>query len=117
MTIQWHYENRPGVGLLSLSGFLGEQACPRFAGAVGWALTRGQGTLIVDLTGLQGWSEGGQETLAAAAGRLAEQGRSLELAGVPVDNAAFTPRAGDPDIRCHRNLEAALAAHPGPAGR
>ena len=117
MTIEWHYENRPGAGLLSLSGFLGDQAGARFTGAVGWALSRGQGPLVVDLTGLQGWSQRGRDSLVVAAQRFAEEGRSLELAGVPADNAAFTQGAGDPDIRCHRDLPAALAAHSGPAGQ
>jgi hypothetical protein len=114
MTIQWHYENRPGAGVLSLTGFLGSEATARFSGAVGWALARGQGPLIVDLTGLQGWSQWGRDTVVAAAWRLAEQGRTLELAGLPADRTAFTPIAADPAILCHPDLETALAAHPEP---
>lgn len=116
MTIQWHYENRPGAGVLSLTGFLGADSTARFAGAVGWALARGEGPLIVDLSGLQGWSQWGRDTMAAAAWRLAEQDRTLELAGLPADKAAFTPSAADPAIRCHPDLETALAAHPAPSG-
>ncbi|MEY9841187.1 anti-sigma factor antagonist [Streptacidiphilus sp. EB103A] len=116
MTIQWHYENRPGAGVLSLSGFLGDEATARFGGAVGWALARGQGPVILDLTGLQGWSQWGRDSVVAAAWRLAEHRRPLELAGTPADKAPFIPRAGDPVIRQHPNLETALATHPSPAG-
>ncbi|TDT97410.1 hypothetical protein EDD99_5540 [Streptomyces sp. 846.5] len=115
MTIQWHYENRPGAGVLSLTGYLGDEATARFAGAVGWAIARGEGAVILDLTGLQGWSPWGRDSVVAAAWRLAERGRPLELAGLPADREPFTPRAGDPVIRQHPDLEAALAAHPSPA--
>jgi hypothetical protein len=54
--------------------------------------------------------------VVAAAWRLAEHRRPLELAGLPADKEPFTQRAGDPVIRQHVNLEAALAAHPAPAG-
>ncbi|MFC1418143.1 STAS domain-containing protein [Streptacidiphilus cavernicola] len=115
MTIQWHYENRPQqAGVLSLSGFLGADSTARFAGAVGWTLARGDGPLILDLSGLQGWSPQGRDTVVAAAGRLAEHGRSLELAGLPADEVALEQRTGDPVIRCHQDLESALAAHPAP---
>jgi hypothetical protein len=114
MTIQWHYEKRPGVGVLSLSGYLGGEAAARFSGAVGWALARGEGVLIVDLSALQGWSPWGHDTVVAAAWRLAEQGRSLELAGLPADRTPLPPSQGDPAIRWYPDLDAALAAHPAP---
>lgn len=116
MTLQWHYENRPGAGVLSLSGYLGEQAGARFAGAVGWALARGEGPLILDLSGLQGWSQWGRDTVVAAAWRLDGHGRPLELAGLPADNTPLTPHTGDPAMPRHQDLEAALAAHRAPAG-
>jgi hypothetical protein len=115
MTIQWHYENRPEAGVLSLSGFLGDAATARFAGAVGWALARGQGPVILDLSGLQGWSQWGRDSVVAAAWRLAEHGRPLELAGLPADKAPFSSRAGDPVIHQHPDLATALAANSGPA--
>jgi hypothetical protein len=116
MTIQWHYENRPGAGVLSLSGFLGDGATTRFAGAVGWALARGEGPVILDLTRLQGWSQWGRDSVVAAAWRLAEHGRPLELAGLPADRTPFVPRPGDLLIRLYPDLETALATHASPAG-
>lgn len=50
MTIQWQYETLPSVGVLSLSGYLGSQATTRFTGAIGWALARGTGPVVLDLT-------------------------------------------------------------------
>lgn len=58
MTIEWRYTTHQDLGVLSLAGFLGADAVARFTGAVGWALARGTGPVILDLTELRGWSAG-----------------------------------------------------------
>ncbi len=87
MTIDWRYTVEEKLGVLSVAGYLGPEAVRRFTGAVGWALARGTGPVIVDLTGLRGWSAEGQLALAEAARRLAGAGRRLELAAVPADGS------------------------------
>ena len=115
MTIQWHFQDRSGAGVLQVSGYLGGDSVPRFAGAVGWALARGTGPLIVDLKALHGWSPQGQVALRDAALRLAEQQRTLELAAVPTGaDCALIPELSD--LPVHPDLAAALAAHPVEAG-
>ncbi|MFC1417855.1 anti-sigma factor antagonist [Streptacidiphilus cavernicola] len=111
MTIQWHFQDGSGVGVLQVSGYLGADSVPRFAGAVGWALARGTGPLIVDLKALLGWSPQGQAAVGAAVLRLAEARRTLELAAVPSgDGCALIPELSG--IPVHLDLDAALAAHP-----
>lgn len=110
MTIEWRYTTRQDLGVLSLAGYLGADATDRFTGAVGWALARGTGPVILDLTGLLGWSAGGQIAVAQAARRLAAGGRRLELAAIPADGS-LVPDATSPAVPVHSDLAAALAAH------
>ncbi|MEU8619113.1 anti-sigma factor antagonist [Streptomyces sp. NPDC048623] len=112
MTIEWRYTVQPHLGILSLAGYLGADAVGRFSGAVGWALARGTGPVVLDLTALRGWSAGGQLAVAEAARRLAAEGRSLELAAIPADGS-LVPGAEGPEITVHSDLDAALAAHQG----
>lgn len=115
MTIQWHFQDGAGVGVLQVSGYLGADSVPRFAGAVGWALARGTGPLIVDLKALLGWSPQGQAAVSDAVLRLAEQQRTLELAAVPA-GAEFVLIPELSGIPVHADVEAALAAHPANPG-
>ncbi|TQK49933.1 hypothetical protein FBY35_0224 [Streptomyces sp. SLBN-118] len=110
MTIEWRYTNRERLGILSLAGFLGADAVDRFTGAVGWALARGTGPVILDLTELRGWSAGGQLAVAQAAQRLADEGRRLELAAIPSDGS-LVPDGTHPPVPHHCDLATALAAH------
>ncbi|GAA3773158.1 hypothetical protein GCM10022403_005360 [Streptomyces coacervatus] len=110
MTIDWRYTVEENLGVLSVAGYLGPDAVHRFTGAVGWALARGTGPVIVDLTELRGWSAEGQGAITEAADRLAEAGRSLELAAIPADGS-LVPAADGPPIPVHTDLAAALAAH------
>ncbi|MFE1413186.1 anti-sigma factor antagonist [Streptomyces sp. NPDC058746] len=110
MTIEWRYTTCRHVGVLSLAGYLGADAVDRFTGAVGWALARGTGPVVLDLTGLLGWSAGGQVAVARAARRLAESGRRLDLAAIPADGS-LVPDATCPPVTVHCDLAAALAAH------
>jgi hypothetical protein len=111
MTIQWHLTTRQAADVLQITGYLGDDAVTRFTGAVGWALARGEGALLLDLTRLKGWSAGGRDAVAEAATTLAEQGRRLELVAEPGDPALPAP-AG---LTVYVDLAAALSAHSGPA--
>ncbi|MFE5795467.1 anti-sigma factor antagonist [Streptomyces sp. NPDC056503] len=120
MTIEWRYTIHPGLGVLSLAGFLGQEAVGRFQGAVGWALARGTGPVVLDLTGLRGWSDGGRLAVSEAALRLAAEGRGLELAAVPGSGAPGAGSGAGADggfgdgkvvVTVHGDLAAALAAH------
>ncbi|MFF1298427.1 MULTISPECIES: anti-sigma factor antagonist [unclassified Streptomyces] len=110
MTIEWRYTVEQDLGILSVAGFLGPDAVRRFSGAVGWVVGRGSGPVIVDLTGLRGWSTEGQLAITEAAQHLAAAGRSLELAAIPADGTPVSDR-GSPPIPVHADLPHALAAH------
>ncbi|MGA4837644.1 STAS domain-containing protein [Streptomyces sp. G45] len=110
MTIEWRYTIEQDLGILSVAGHLGQQAAHRFSGAVGWALARGEGPVIVDLTELRGWSTEGQLAIMDAARRLADAGRALELAAIPADGS-LVPDPACPHITVHCDLPTALAAH------
>ncbi|MFE1552148.1 anti-sigma factor antagonist [Streptomyces sp. NPDC058718] len=110
MTIEWRYTVQQELGVLSLAGFLGGDALGRFTGAVGWAVARGTGPVVLDLSRLRGWSAGGQLAVAEAAHRLRAAGRSLELAAIPADGS-LVPAGEGPAIAVHCDLDAAFAAH------
>ncbi|MBB4984491.1 MULTISPECIES: STAS domain-containing protein [Streptomyces] len=110
MTIEWRYTIQKDLGVLSLAGFLGAEAVDRFTGAVGWALARGTGPVVLDLTSLRGWSVGGQLAVAEAARRFRAEGRRMELAAIPADGS-LVPTGDQPAIPVHCDLAAALAAH------
>jgi hypothetical protein len=113
-------------GILSIAGYLGPDAVHRFTEAVGWVLVRGDGPVIVDLTpphptpphctALRGWLAEGQLAITAAAGRLADGGRSLELAAIPADGSLVSD--GDcPPVPVHCDLTAAAFCRPRRAKR
>ncbi|MEH0449710.1 MULTISPECIES: STAS domain-containing protein [unclassified Streptomyces] len=110
MTIHWRYTVEDNRCILSVAGFLGPDAVRRFTGAVGWALARGTGPVIVDLTELRSWSAEGQAAITDAARRVAEAGRRLELAAIPPEGSVV-PTGDSPAIPVHADLAAALAAH------
>ncbi|MFE2553468.1 anti-sigma factor antagonist [Streptomyces sp. NPDC059355] len=85
----------------SLAGYLGADATDRCTGAIGWALARGPGPAVLDLTGLMGWSADGQIAVAQAARRLADHGRRFELAAIPADGSLVldgTARPWGPNV-------------------
>jgi hypothetical protein len=110
MTIDWRYTVEDNLAILSVSGYLGPDAVRRFTGAIGWALARGTGPVVVDLTELRSWSAEGQLAITEAARRLTDAGRSLELAAIPADGS-LVPAGECPPIPVHPDLAAALAAH------
>lgn len=112
MTIEWRYTVQQELGVLSLAGFLGTDAVGRFTGAVGWAVARGTGPVVLDLSRLRGWSAGGRVAVAEAADRLRVAGRTLELAAIPADGSLVPDgEGGGTTIPVHCDLDAALAAH------
>ncbi|MEU5438701.1 anti-sigma factor antagonist [Streptomyces sp. NPDC020719] len=110
MTIEWRYTVEQDLGVLAIAGFLGGDAVPRFTGAVGWALARGTGPVIVDCAELHGWSTEGQLAIERAARELAACGRLLHLAAIPADGS-LVPTGDHPPIEVHCDLPAARAAH------
>ncbi|EST35683.1 hypothetical protein [Streptomyces roseochromogenus] len=110
MTIDWRYTIEQDLGVLSVAGYLGPEAVRRFSGAIGWVVARGTGPVVLDLTELRSWSAEGQLAITEAARRLAESGRSLELAAIPADGS-LVPAGDCPDIPVHCDLATALAAH------
>ncbi|MFE5854218.1 STAS domain-containing protein [Streptomyces sp. NPDC056500] len=110
MTIEWRYTTHPNLSVLSLAGHLGPEAVARFTGAIGWALARGTGPVILDLTELRSWSTDGQAAVVQAARQLAAEGRRLELAAVPADGF-LVPESPHPSIPVHGDLPTALTAH------
>ncbi|MET8563504.1 anti-sigma factor antagonist [Streptomyces flaveolus] len=95
MTIDRRSTAEENLGVLSVVGYLGPDAVRRFSGAIGWALARGTGPVIVDLTELRSWSAEGQLAITEAARRLAQADRSLELAAIPADGS-LVPNRGLP---------------------
>ncbi|MEU3027758.1 anti-sigma factor antagonist [Streptomyces incarnatus] len=110
MTIDWRYTIEQDLGVLSVAGCLGPDAVRRFNGAIGWAVARGTGPLVLDLTALRNWSTEGQVAITEAARLLAARGRGVELAAIPADGS-LVPAGEGPDIPVHCDLAAALAAH------
>ncbi|MDI3409219.1 STAS domain-containing protein [Streptomyces cavernicola] len=110
MTIEWRYRIEQDLGILSVAGHLGPEAAHRFNGAVGWVLARGAGPVVLDLTELRSWSTEGQLAIVTAARRLADGGRTLELAAIPADGS-LVPDSDGPAIPVHCDLPTALAAH------
>jgi hypothetical protein len=109
VTIQWHFQNVRDLGILRISGFLGDGATARFGGAIRWALARCEGALVLDLTALTGWSKDGREAVREAAGLFSGQGRGLELAAAPEGAEAVGATTS------HEDIAAALRAHRIPA--
>jgi hypothetical protein len=79
--MQWQYRNDRGVAVLELIGFLGDAALDQFGGAVGWALARSGGPIVIDLTRLQGWSVRGGEAIIDLGERLGAHDRRLAVCG------------------------------------
>ncbi|MCM2425151.1 hypothetical protein [Streptomyces sp. RKAG337] len=114
--MEWNFEDYNGTGVLHLYGHLGRRVTDRFTGAVGWARARTTGTLVLDMSGLMGWSPAGEAAiLAAAPAGLALCG----LRGRPTPLLTSNSLVG---VRVFPDLNAALAAlapapEPADAGR
>ncbi|MFE5584933.1 STAS domain-containing protein [Kitasatospora sp. NPDC056531] len=109
--MQWELEEMDGVGVLRLTGYLGERVVHRFHGAFDWARARCTGPLVIDLSGLLGWSQEGEAAIVDAAGRLGTDRSPLMLCGLR-DRAAplFATGAALGLMRVCSDLQTALAA-------
>ncbi|WP_328687965.1 hypothetical protein OHA74_53905 [Streptomyces phaeochromogenes] len=101
--MRWDSTEHDGVGVLHLFGFLSGQDTHRFDGAVDWVRSRSNGMLVLDMSGLLGWSEEGE----AAVLRAAQS--PLAVCGL-LDRPALL-LTGDTTglIRIHSDLRSALA--------
>ncbi|MCW8216679.1 hypothetical protein H5I60_08560 [Streptomyces griseolus] len=68
VSMHWDSTVRDGVGVLQLFGYLGRQDAHRFEGAVDWVRSRCKGPLVLDMSGLLGWSGEGEAAVMRAAG-------------------------------------------------
>jgi hypothetical protein len=99
VALVWSYEDRGTVGVVHLAGYLGAEAVDQFEGAVGWVIARRPGVVLLDGTGLLGFSVEGRAAIGSAAARLAD-------AGVPVHACVA------PELAVHDLAWGALALHP-----
>jgi anti-anti-sigma regulatory factor len=110
MAMNWVFEKRQGVGVLELRGYLGDSALARFSGAIGWALARCVGPVVIDLTSLQGCSVSGQAALEEAAERAAARGRVLAVCGPHGIATRQGPHGRQAAIPVYADLNAAVTA-------
>ncbi|MCX5604849.1 STAS domain-containing protein [Streptomyces phaeochromogenes] len=64
--MQWEYTERHGVSVMHLSGYLGRQDAHRFEGALDWVRSHAAGAIVLDMSGLLGWSEEGEAAASKA---------------------------------------------------
>ncbi|MGW1004358.1 hypothetical protein [Streptomyces sp. NPDC002520] len=110
MSFSRHYEERRGAGVLHLAGFLGADGTGRFTGAIAWVLARARGPVVLEVSGLLGWSPEGQVAVLDLARRLSGRPRPLALCGVgalPMGTLAANRLI---PITVHSDLDAALNA-------
>ncbi|MFD9125387.1 STAS domain-containing protein [Kitasatospora sp. NPDC059571] len=109
--MQWHFEEHEGTGVLHLSGFLGERVVHRFQGAFAWARARSEVALVLDLSGLLGWSPEGMAAIIDAARQLGPHHAPLTVCGLRTHLARQLPTAGGPGgLRLHPDPSSAPAA-------
>ncbi|WP_031085687.1 hypothetical protein [Streptomyces sp. NRRL S-1831] len=65
--MRWESTEHDGVGVLHVFGYLGRQDTHRFDGVVDWVRSRSDGRLVLDMSGLLGWSEEGEAAVLRAA--------------------------------------------------
>ncbi|WP_405959644.1 STAS domain-containing protein [Streptomyces sp. NBC_00024] len=102
--MRWDSTEHDGVGVLHLFGFLGRQDTHRFEGAVDWVRSRSDGELVLDLSGLLGWSEEGEAAMVRAA--------QSPLAVCGLRDRPASLLSGDTTglVRIYPDLRSALAA-------
>lgn len=102
MSMYWDSAECDGVGVLQLFGFLGRQDAHRFEGAVDWVRSRCKGPLVLDMSGLLGWSTEGEAAVVRAAGD------SLAVCGLR-ERPAPLLAAREAVIRIYPDLPSAVA--------
>jgi anti-anti-sigma regulatory factor len=109
--VQWHFEEHEGIGVLHLSGFLGERVVHRFRGAFAWARARSAVGLVLDLSGLLGWSPGGRAALLDAAHQVDPRHSPLAVSGLRPHLARQIPVGSSlAALRLHPDLQSARTA-------
>jgi len=113
MAMRWDLEDRDGVGVVHLGGYLGRSALGRLDGAIDWALRRGDGPVVIDVTGLLGCSPAGASAIWDAARRVAGRHRAVAISGLGADPVLRCvrdhPDRGAP-VGVHADLGSALTA-------
>ncbi|MDI9886424.1 anti-sigma factor antagonist [Streptomyces sp. HNM0645] len=116
MSISWSVEEHRGVAVMAVVGFLGNNAVGRFSDGFGWVVARSTGPVVLDLTGLLGWSaEGVTAVMQAATGLRGGRG-PLGLCGLDHLEVAdgWADRLGSMTV--YPDLDAALDARQPPVG-
>lgn len=98
----WVSTERDGVGVLQLFGYFGRQDVHRFEGAVDWVRSRCNGPLVLDMSGLLGWSTEGESAVVRAAATL------LAVCGLH-ERPAPLLAANPASIRIYPDLPSAVA--------
>jgi hypothetical protein len=111
MSMQWRYRHAHGVAVVELTGYLGDAAIDQLGGAVGWAVAKSRGPILIDMSGLLGWSVHGREAVADAGVRLAADQRRLGLCGLSeIWPSGLSGADTDDDIEVYPDLDSAVAA-------
>ncbi|MGA5821097.1 STAS domain-containing protein [Kitasatospora sp. NPDC094028] len=109
--MQWEFATQRDVGVITLTGFLGQDATHRFQGAFDWAVARRSGPLVVDMTALTGWNRSGEDAILDATGRLSADRGPLAVCGLGERGAhALATAAALSVIRVFPDLDTAVAA-------
>jgi hypothetical protein len=69
--------------VLSLAGYLGVDGIDRFTGAVGWVLACTGGSVVLEVSGLLGWSPEGEAAVLDLARRVSGRSRWSCAASAP----------------------------------
>ncbi|MEU2432640.1 anti-sigma factor antagonist [Streptomyces sp. NPDC007861] len=116
MSISWSVEEQRGVAVMSVAGFLGNNAIGRFSDGFNWVVTRSAGAVVLDFTELLGWSAEGEAAVIQAAAGLRSAGRPLRLCGLArLEVTALWAGHLDAMTVCS-DLDSALNAEAPPAG-
>ncbi|MFE7045692.1 hypothetical protein ACFU9X_41720 [Streptomyces atratus] len=110
MSFNWHYEDRHGVGVIRLDGYLGADGTARFAGGVGWVLAQYEGPIVLDASGLLGWSPEGEAAVLDLARRVSGRSHPLALCGTGSLPAGTLTANHLIPLTVHADLDAALNA-------
>ena len=115
MSISWSVEEQHGVAVMSVAGFLGDNAIDRFTDGFIWVMARSTAAVVLDLTGLLGWSAEGEMAVIQAATRLQNSERPLSLCGLDRLDVTNSWAEQLDTTTVYPDLDSALKAHTPPA--
>ena len=93
MSLTWSYEVSGQVLVVYLAGHFGADSIDRFDGALRWMLAQEPVAVVIDASGLRGWSIEGRGAVADAARLIQELGARVWLCGAD----ELSPAAASPD--------------------